>query len=289
MLTLLLGAAQAGTLTIDADRPVGVRVNGVPVAYDYRARRATVSELADGVYAVEVATPEGARIGEAQVAVTAELPGALVLRGAALDRMVSARATAGEGRLLVVAPLSSTGQLQVELDGKAWPAGAARSAQPVPAGARMLRLRVDGATRFEGTIDVLPGMSTVCLLSAALRCELQSGGVTSAEPAKPPAPEPPKPPLSTEPVTVTFVLKDSFDLSNVYVDGKRVAEFRTNDKEKSVTLSPGVHTIEIREFTEFETWAKGTLLVTPGDPIRVGFDEESVEVYNRQGAWTPGR
>lgn len=286
MLTLLLGAALAGTLTIDADRPVDVRVNGVPVAYDYRARRATVSDLSDGVYAVEVATPEGARIGQAQVAVTAELPGALVLRGGALDRMVSARATAGEGRLLFVTPLSGKGQLQVELDGRAWTASAA---QAVPAGARMLRLRVDGATRFEGTIDVLPGMSTVCLLSAALRCELQSGGVTSAEPAKPPAPEPPKPPVSTEPVTVTFVLKDSFDLSNVYVDGKRVAEFRTNDKEKSVTLSPGVHTIEIREFTEFETWAKGTLLVTPGDPIRVGFDEESVEVYNRQGAWTPGR
>lgn len=286
MLTLLLGAALAGTLTIDADRPVGVRVNGVPVAYDYRARRTTVSDLADGVYAVEVATPEGARIGQAQVAVTAELPGALVLRGGALDRMVSARATAGEGRLLFVAPLSGKGQLQVELEGRAWTASAA---QAIPAGARMVRLKVDGATRYEGTIDVLPEMSTVCLLSAVLRCELQSGGVSSAEPAKPPAPEPPKPPVSTEPVTVTFVLKDSFDLSNVYVDGKRVAEFRTNDKEKSVTLSPGVHTVEFREFTEFETWAKGTLLVTPGDPIRVGFDEESVEVYNRQGAWTPGR
>lgn len=107
--------------------------------------------------------------------------------------------------------------------------------------------------------------------------------VTSAPPSRPA--EPPKP----EPVQVIFSLKDSFDMSNVYVDGKRVAEFRTGDKEKAVALMTGTHTVEIKEFTEFDTWFKGTLTVTPGEPIRFGYGEdEGVEVYNRSGSvWAP--
>lgn len=97
--------------------------------------------------------------------------------------------------------------------------------------------------------------------------------------------EPPKP----EPVQVVFSLKDSFDMSNVYVDGQRVVEFRTGDKSKTVTLMSGIHTVEIKSFTEFDTWFKGTLLVTPGEPMKVGFaEDEAFEVYNRPaGAWTP--
>lgn len=97
--------------------------------------------------------------------------------------------------------------------------------------------------------------------------------------------EPPKP----EPVQVVFSLKDSFDMSNVYVDGQRVVEFRTGDTSKTVTLMSGIHTVEIKSFTEFDTWFKGTLVVTPGEPMKVGFaEDEAFEVYNRPaGAWTP--
>lgn len=108
-------------------------------------------------------------------------------------------------------------------------------------------------------------------------------------PVAPPvvAPAPPAPP-KPEPVEVVFSLKDSFDMSNVYVDGRRVAEFRTGDQEKSVTLMSGTHTVEVKDFTEFHTWFKGTLNVTPGEPIRFGYGEDTgVEVYNRPGGvWT---
>jgi hypothetical protein len=107
---------------------------------------------------------------------------------------------------------------------------------------------------------------------------------TPGAPVPPSPPEPPKPVA----VQVVFSLKDNFDLSNVYVDGKRVAEMRTGDREKVVTLMTGTHTVEIKEFTEFETWFKGTLVVSEGEPMRVGYGEdEGVEVYNRVGAWSP--
>lgn len=104
-------------------------------------------------------------------------------------------------------------------------------------------------------------------------------------PAPPRSPEPPKP----EPVSVVFLLKDGFDMSNVYVDGARVAEFRTNDKEKTVTLMTGIHTVEIKDFTEFDTWFRGTLHVSPGEPMRIGYSEDDgVELYNRPAtAWVP--
>lgn len=87
-------------------------------------------------------------------------------------------------------------------------------------------------------------------------------------------------------VTVEWLLKDPMDMCNVYVDGTRVAEFRTGDRKRVISLAPGLHTVEIRDFTEFETWHRGILTVAGSDTIRVGFgEEEPVEVYNRTGAW----
>ena len=106
----------------------------------------------------------------------------------------------------------------------------------------------------------------------------------------PGAPVPPKPPEPPRPVAVqvVFSLKDNFDLSNVYVDGTRMVDMRTGDREKAVTLMTGTHTVEVKEFTEFETWFKGSLVVTAGEPMRVGYGhDEGLEVYNRDGAWNP--
>lgn len=117
---------------------------------------------------------------------------------------------------------------------------------------------------------------------------IQTTAPAAGAPVPPTPPAPPTPP-KPEPVQVVFSLKDSFDMSNVYVDGKRVVEFRTGDKEKIVTLMSGTHTVEVKDFTEFETWFKGTLTVTAGEPLRFGYGEEDgVEVYNRpSGAWMP--
>ncbi len=285
-LALLSSPAFAGSLTVDADRPVFVTVNNVPVAYDLRTRRAVVNDLEDGLYAVRVMSAEGARLGEAMMAVSGDLPATLSVRGSTLDRLVSARATAGEGGLWLGVPEGWGVEAQVEIDGQR-----ATDLRAGPrwlgAGAHTLTVRVGGVTRFSGSVDVLPGQTTRCVVGNTLHCELGAMARSSKPEGGTQASTPASTPASTAPVTVTFVLKDSFDLSNVYVDGKRVAEFRTNDKEKSVQLTPGVHTVEIRSFTEFDTWARGALMVTPGEPIRVGYDQESVEVYNRTNAWTP--
>lgn len=283
MLTLLCGLALAGTLTVDADRALSVSLNGVPVPFDARARRASVAGLAEGLYHVEVDTPEGARVGEAMVAVTGELPSALSARGGVLDRLLSARSTGGEGTLLLTVPPGWGPEPVIELNGARDPS-AARGGRLLPAGAHALSVKVGGESRFSGYVDVLPGRSTRCVVLSELHCEL--GPLARASE---PAAQAPAPAAEPTPVSVVFVLKDGFDMSNVYVDGRKVLEFRTNDKEKAITLSSGVHTVEIRSFTEFDTWARGTLTVTPGEPIRVGFDEQSVEVYNRPGAWAPTR
>jgi len=292
LLAFLPSLAFAGSLTLDADKPVLVRVNGVPVAYDLRAHRAAVNDLDDGVYAVLVTSVEGARLGEARVALSGDQAASLTLRGNTLDHLVSARATSGKGALTLALPEGWGSDLSAELDGRSVQAPARGGV--LDAGTHTLRVRVGGAVRFDGLLDVVPGQTTRCVVGNTLTCELgpmsvastdraqreQQGGEGQATPAPVPTP-------STDPVQVTFVLKDAFDMSNVYVDGRKVAEFRTNDRERSVSLTPGVHTVEIKSFTEFDTWAKGTLTVTPGEAIRVGFDEKTVEVYNRKGAWAP--
>jgi hypothetical protein len=293
LLAFLPSLALAGSLTLDADKPVLVRVNGVPVAYDLRAHRASVNDLDDGVYAVLVTSVEGARLGEARVALSGDQAASLTLRGGTLDRLVSARASSGKGALSLALPAGWATDLSVELDGR--PMQDPARGGVLDAGTHALRVRIGGALRFDGLLDVVPGQITRCAVGNTLYCELGPMSATSDDPGQreqrdhDPRAEgsAPPPPPSTDPVQVTFVLKDAFDLSNVYVDGRKVAEFRTNDKERSVTLVPGVHTVEIKSFTEFDTWAKGTLTVTPGEAIRVGFDEKTVEVYNRKGAWTP--
>ncbi|MSQ00438.1 MAG: hypothetical protein EXR71_00930 [Myxococcales bacterium] len=158
--------------------------------------------------------------------------------------------------------------------------------------ARVKGLSVAGALaggNFGGDIDgwILVGAGTGPGEVAVVIVDATGNGRDrrSQPPVPPRPPEPPKP----EPVPVVFLLTDGFDMSNVYVDGSRVAEFRTNDREKPVTLMSGMHTVEIKSFTEFDTWFKGTLHVSPGEPMRIGYTEDDgVELYNRPGsAWVP--
>lgn len=75
--------------------------------------------------------------------------------------------------------------------------------------------------------------------------------------------------------------------ANVFVDGQLVAEFRVGDQEKVVPLLPGPHTVEIRDFMNKVSWARGVLTVRAGDgALHVGFGEaRRVEVYNDPEAW----
>lgn len=116
------------------------------------------------------------------------------------------------------------------------------------------------------------------------------GGVVMGVPMSPGMPTAPMAPaapavqVQTGPVEVQFLSTDG-EWANVYVDGEKVAEFRNNTKG-TVELTPGMHTVEIRDFMENAVWAKGQLRVGSVDPLKVGFSKKgTVEVYNDPNAW----
>jgi hypothetical protein len=85
--------------------------------------------------------------------------------------------------------------------------------------------------------------------------------------------------------TVTFRSTDE-EWANVYIDGARVWEIRAMDTEKSITLSTGEHTLEVKDFMENETWCKGRLLVDGHTDLIIGITEgRPVEVYNDSNAF----
>lgn len=165
-------------------------------------------------------------------------------------------------------------------------------ARELSAGTHEVRVEKDQRVAYKGVLEVRGDQNHRCLLEArgrewALDCfferPAQACGVSSPAPAPAPAPAPVE---ASGPAVLEWVLKDPMDMCNIYVDGTRVAEFRTGDRKRTVQVAPGTHTIEIRDFTEFETWHRGTLVVGPGQTLSIGFAEEgSVEVYNQPGAW----
>jgi hypothetical protein len=108
----------------------------------------------------------------------------------------------------------------------------------------------------------------------------------SAAPAPTPTPtQDPPPPVYTGPVVVELLPKDT-EWSNVWIDGEKVAEFRVGDTKKSISLAPGPHRVEVRDFMETDTWVTGTLLVAAPGPMKFGFKEGQAEVYTDPKAWT---
>lgn len=109
--------------------------------------------------------------------------------------------------------------------------------------------------------------------------------IVTAPPGAPPAPEAP---VAAAPVTVELIRTDS-EWANVYVDGEKVAEFRVGDTRKVLSLVPGPHTVEVRDFMDDDTRVRGVLTVAGPGPMKVGFDSRGqVQTYTAPGAWTPG-
>jgi hypothetical protein len=82
-------------------------------------------------------------------------------------------------------------------------------------------------------------------------------------------------PASMAPVTAqrsVELLRQDDTWANVFVDGELVAEFRVGDQKQTITLAPGPHRLEVRDFMNGTTWASGTLEVrASADPLKVGF------------------
>jgi hypothetical protein len=98
---------------------------------------------------------------------------------------------------------------------------------------------------------------------------------------QPQATQPPPPPL---PASVKLVLRSlDGEWADVVVDGKVVAEFRNQD-EMTVTIKPGKHQIEIREFMDAKPYTTGRLDTGYASEITFGLREgERVTCYDHDG------
>jgi len=76
----------------------------------------------------------------------------------------------------------------------------------------------------------------------------------------------------------------------VFIDGKKVGTFNGLEGEsiKVKNVAPGEHKLVIKDFMENDVWTSGRLLMDPGFTLKLGVDEQGVEVFNRQAAWRPG-
>lgn len=318
-LSLFVSMALAGELQVNMDTPVLVYVNGVEVPNPSAILQVTARDLPGGLATVEIRNLLGRVVLQTQVSVPTDqqlrvrytrkqllIQGTSPLPAPAPAPVIAVPAppAARSGSLEIVGFDDHTGSVWVDGANVKYSASAdAFVAAGLSPGAHSVRVERERSLRFNGSLEVRADQNNHCLLdsrnpNATLDCFFATpalGSVGSAPVAAPvatpaaiPVPTPaPAAPVTAGPVDVVFVLKDTMDMCNVYVDGARVADFRTGDAEKHVTLNPGTHTIEIRDFTEFETWHKGVLTVSGTDAMRVGFSEDApVEVYNRSGAWS---
>jgi len=84
---------------------------------------------------------------------------------------------------------------------------------------------------------------------------------------------------------VTFRVTDD-SWSNVYLDGRKVYEPRAMADEKTISVSVGEHTIEVKDFMDNDVWCRGTLIVDGHTDLIIGLAEEkSIEVFNDRGAF----
>jgi hypothetical protein len=105
--------------------------------------------------------------------------------------------------------------------------------------------------------------------------------VPAAPPPPPQATRPPPPPL---PASVRLVLRSlDGEWADVVVDGKVVAEFRNQD-EVIVTIKPGKHQIEVREFMDDTPYTTGRLDTGYASEITFGLREgERMTCYDHDG------
>lgn len=103
----------------------------------------------------------------------------------------------------------------------------------------------------------------------------------TAPPPPPQATRPPPPPL---PASVKLVLRSlDGEWADVVVDGKVVAEFRNQD-EVIVTIKPGKHQIEVREFMDDTPYTTGRLDTGYASEITFGLREgERMTCYDHDG------
>jgi hypothetical protein len=150
---------------------------------------------------------------------------------------------------------------QVQLDRGAWmsvPAFGGWSAAVAPGVHTVHLTDAWGATLYRGRVVVQPGAAHLCTLTPrTLACRTTGPVAYGGSPSRPPS-RPVYPSYAPAPAAVQLVLRSvDGEWADVLVDGLVVAELR-NQREAIVTLTPGRHTVEVREFLErgAYTWAQ---------------------------------
>ena len=121
------------------------------------------------------------------------------------------------------------------------------------------------------------------------------GGLLDPGPERPASAAPPVADapvaVASAPVQVQFSTLDGA-WANVYVDGTVIGEFRNRPQSLTVSIDPGAHRVEIKDFMNTETWVLGTLTVPRSfdGTLKLGFGKgRALEVYNAPGAWVAER
>jgi hypothetical protein len=130
----------------------------------------------------------------------------------------------------------------------------------------------------------MPGAGQTSTTVTETTTVTQTGGIVAGVGAQAPVKAEPKIPMPTS-VSLLFRSTDG-EWADVVVDGKVVAEFR-NDDEMRVTVKPGSHTIEIREFMEDGAYTRAQINTNRKSEIVIGITEgQPIECYNHKACTT---
>jgi len=93
--------------------------------------------------------------------------------------------------------------------------------------------------------------------------------------------------VAARPSKVSLVVRNTDgEWADFLVDGKVVAEFR-NEEEIKVTVSPGTHTIEVREFMQDKGYTRAKIDTGVSSEVIVGLTEgQPIECFNHEGCQT---
>lgn len=247
---LLLSTALAGTLGVSASAPALLYVDGQPVPVAQGAAPVWLELAGGGAHVIEARTTSDRPITTFDLVV----PDGLELQVEYRDRhfaLIGARAV--QGPAMVVVP---------GVNVRVGPGGSS-----VNAGGASVYVGGVGPGGLGPAPSVLVGPTAPPPVAPVAT---GSGGAA---------------PTSTVPVPVEFRSVDG-EWADVYVDGKKEAEFRVNTGSVMIPLVPGTHKVEIRDFMGKKVWDSGYLEVVPGPTMKLGFGENAgVEVYTHPELW----
>lgn len=270
MIALFLAvSAFAGALEVHAHAPVVFHLNGSAMEYDADGSRAFVDGLVGG-QRIEVRSINGKRLWSGPVEVADDELVRCHWQNRAMD--CSER-------------VAYTEQVTVAAPGVVASSGATGGSVSAPG--VVVAAGPNGAVMGAPGVGVVmgPGGMTVNLGGGEGSFYVQSGvGPSGASLGTVVFTEGSAPPPPALPARVQLVVRATDgEWADVLVDGRVVMEIRNEDSGMA-WISPGVHTVEVREFMAERPYSTGRLDTGYSEQITLGITEgEPVRAYNHDG------